>query len=110
MNRRARSPERFGRAVRPRLADPPRLLLFTPHSDRIRGGPADNVPLVITMTPIQRPNVPDQAYIQELALAFQITMIGLVKQFARRARVPQLTSGQIRHLPIFFFPTDVFFI
>ena len=108
MNRRARSPEPFGRNVRQRTDDtPPVRLLWRFQSDHITGGPAHDVPISIRATPIEFPGVSTEEYIAQLAPAFQVIMISLVRGYARRFGHRRLSTDDIRRLPIFFFPTDV---
>jgi hypothetical protein len=108
MNRRQRDPTAFGRVVRPRL-DPERRLLWRFDSDHIRGGPANDVPIIIRARPIDVPGVALDDYVLELAIVFQAAMEILVNRYAHRVHRRTLPRNQIRTLPIFFFPTDVFF-
>lgn len=109
MNRRSRSPQRFGRNVRQRI-HPRTPILWRFDSDHINGGPADEVPITIRATPIDVPGTPTANYIAELASVFQLAMIFLVRRYGRARRLPRMTDERIRDLPIFFFPTDVLFI
>lgn len=106
MLRRQRDPTPFGRVVRPRL-DPERRLLWRFDSDHIRGGPADDVPIIIRARPNEVPGVALEDYILELSVIFQTLMILLVNRYARRVHRRTLREATIRDLPIFFFPTDV---
>ena len=82
-------------------------LLWTIHSEHINGGPAHDVPLTLTATPIRHPDVPDFHYIQHLVQALNWGMIGLVRHYAHVRNTPLMTTPEIRALPIFFFPLDV---